>query len=235
MKNLYLFLTIILFSFNIQAQEEDSIYSFTIQEAIDFALENQKDVINAGLDADIAKYKVRETVGMGLPQVTASFDLKDYEKIPTQFFPDFISPSVYGILYDENLIPVKKDVTEQLFPVQFGTRWNATAGVSASQLIFDPSYLIGVKASKAFRELSNKNLERTKLETAVSVTKSYYLVILLKERKKAIVANTIRIKKLQSDTKAMFDNGFIEKIDYDRVQVANLIVAMHKRNKTLRM
>ena len=124
-------------------------------------------------------------------------------------------------MYDENLIPIKKDASGQLFPVQFGTRWNATAGVSASQLIFDPSYLIGVRASKAFRELSNKNLERSKLETAVNVTKSYYLVLLLKERKKAIVANTVRIKKLQSDTKAMFDNGFIEKIDYDRVQVAN--------------
>ena len=118
------------------------------------------------------------------------------------------------------------------FPVQFGTQWNATAGINATQILFDPSYLIGVKASKAFRELSSKNLERTKLETAVAVTKSYYLILLLKERKKLIDANVVRVRKLHSDTKSMFDNGFIEKIEFDRVQVTNNNVETESVNFT---
>ncbi len=221
MKNLKAIVFLLMFCINAIAQSTDTSFSFSIKQAVDFALQNQKDVVNAQLDAEISRYKVRETIGMGLPQVNVSFDLKDYEKIPTQFIPDFISPSVYQILYDENLIAQKKEASGQLFPVQFGARWNATAGVTASQLIFDPSYLIGVQASKAFRELSQKNLERTKIETAVTITKAYYLILLLRERKKVIDANTERLRKLLNDTKALFENGFVEKIDFDRIQVAN--------------
>jgi outer membrane protein TolC len=220
MKKIYAGFFVLFLSANLLAQPTDSTYNFSLKEAIDYALQNQKNVVNAELDAQVAHQKVRETVGIGLPQLSASFDLKDYEKIPTQFFPDFISPSVYGILYDENLIAQKKDASNQLFPVQFGTQWNATAGISASQLLFDPSYLIGVSASKTYRELFRKSLERTKIETAVAVSKAYYNVLLLRERKKVLDANLERIRKLLGDTKAMYDNGFVEKIDVDRLQVA---------------
>ena len=142
MKKLYLFLLNIIFWLPIVAQQADSTFNFSLTQAVDYAMKNQKDVVNAQLDEEISHQKVIETVGMGLPQVSASFDLKDYEKIPTQLFPDFISPSVYRILYDENLIPNEKDVSGRLFPVQFGTRWNATAGISASQLLFSPSFFI---------------------------------------------------------------------------------------------
>ena len=221
MKKLNVVLFLLIFCSRAIAQNADTTYSFSIKQAVDFAMQNQKEVVNAQIDAEISRYKVRETVGMGLPHVNASFDLKDYEKIPTQFIPDFISPSVYQILYDENLIGQKKDASGQLFPVQFGAKWNATAGVTASQLIFDPSYLIGVQASRAFKELSEKNLEHTKIETAVTITKAYYLVLLLRERNKVVEANTLRLQKLLNDTKALFENGFVEKIDFDRIQVAN--------------
>ncbi len=221
MKKLNVVLFFMIFCFRALAQNTDTSYSFSIKQAVDFAMQNQKEVVNAQIDAEISRYKVRETVGMGLPQINASFDLKDYEKIPTQFIPDFISPSVYQILYDENLVGQKKDASGQLFPVQFGAKWNATAGITASQLIFEPSYLIGVQASRAFKELSEKNLERTKIETAVTITKAYYLVLLLKEREKVVEANTQRLQKLLNDTKALFENGFVEKIDFDRIQVAN--------------
>lgn len=220
MKKIYVTFFTLLFFLELSAQQTDSTYNLSIKQAIEYALQNQKEVINAQLDAEIAQSKVNETVGMGLPQISASFDLKDYEKIPTQYFPDFISPSVYGILYDENLIAQKKEATNNLFPVQFGTRWNATAGITATQLIFEPSYIIGVSASKTYRELFKKNFQRTKIETAVAVTKAYYSVLLMRERKKVLDANLERLKKLHSDTKALFENGFVEKIDVDRLQVA---------------
>src|SRR4051794_21084831 len=104
MKNLITtFLSIILCA-SVYAQDIDSTYSFNLYEAVEFALQNQKDVLNAQIDAEISHNKVKETVGIGLPQISASFDIKDYEKIPTSFIPDFISPTVYDILYNESLI-----------------------------------------------------------------------------------------------------------------------------------
>jgi outer membrane protein len=204
MKKIHVLLSLMAFTYFASGQSADSTYNFTIKQAVDYALQHQKDVLNAELDAEIAVHKVRETVGIGLPQLNASFDLKDFEKIPVSLVPAEFFGGEKG----------------SFVPIQFGTRWNATAGLSASQLIFDPSYIVGVSASKTYRELSRKNLERTKLETAVTITKAYYSVLLLRERKKVIDANIARLKKLSSDTKAMYDNGFVEKIDADRTQVA---------------
>lgn len=182
---------------------KDTTMQLSIKQAVDYALKFQKDVINAELDAEIAKAKVNETIGIGLPQLNASFDIKDFEKIPTQLIPAEFFGGPAGTYA----------------PVQFGTRWNATAGLNASQILFDPSYLVGVSASKTYRELSVKNLQRTRLETAISVTKAYYSVLLIRERKKVVDVNVNRLDKLLNDTKAMYKNGFIEKIDLDRVQV----------------
>lgn len=204
MKKLISSIFLILVSINARGQSADSTMRLSIKEAIDYAMNNQKDVQNAAIDADISRYKVKETIGIGLPQLNGSFDVKDYEQIPTSLIPAQFFGGKEG----------------EYAAVQFGTRWNATGGLSASQLIFDPSYLIGVAASKTYRELTEKNLNRTKIETAVTVTKAYYTLLLVRERKKIIDANVLRLLKLYNDTKAMFENGFIEKIDLDRVHVA---------------
>ena len=52
-----------------------------------YALENQKDVQNAKLDAEISKAQVKEILGIGLPQLNSSFDIKDYEELPTSLIP----------------------------------------------------------------------------------------------------------------------------------------------------
>jgi outer membrane protein TolC len=229
MPNRFCFSLIIslIISLYVSAQESGS---FTLQQAIEYAYQHQATVINAGIDEKIADAKVKEIIGMGLPQLSASFDVKDFEKIPTQFIPDFLSPAVYHILKDENLVQTEPANNNAVFPVQFGTRWNATAGLTASQLIFQPSYLVGVQASKTYREISRKNLTRTKVETAVAVSKAYYSTLVSRERFKLLEANVVRLQKLKDDTKALYDNGFVEKIDYDRVVLAFNNVSTEKEN-----
>jgi outer membrane protein TolC len=78
---------------------------------------------------------------------------------------------------------------------------------------------VGLQASKTYKELSNKNLTRTRIETAVAVTKAYYSVLVSNEQLNLIDANLDRLRKSLSDTEAMFKNGFVEKIDVDRLTV----------------
>lgn len=205
----------------IRAQTADSIYRFTVKQAIAFALENQNDVRNAKLDVEISRAQVKEVTGIGLPQLNSSFDVKDFEEIPTSLIP--------GEFFDQE--------AGTYIPVKFGTRWNATGTISASQLLFDPTYLVGVSAAKTIRELSNKNLNRTEIETAVAVSKAYFNLILLMERKKAVDANLVRIQKLLDDTKALYTNGFVEKLDMDRVTVAfnNVNAEIEKFNRLVDM
>ncbi len=86
-------------------------------------------------------------------------------------------------------------------------------------MLFDGSYLVGLQASKTFKELSNKNLKRTRIETAVAVTKAYYSVLVSNEQLTLVDANLNRLRKSLSDTEIMFKNGFVEKIDVDRLTV----------------
>jgi outer membrane protein len=230
-KTKLLLLAAFLFSNSLFAQK-DSSYTLTLQQAIEYAYQHQKNVLNAQLDAQIADKKVSEIIGMGVPQVSASFDLKDFEKIPTTTLPDFITPSIYNVLFNENVIPRRDLGAVQQFPIQFGTRWNATAGLNASQLIFQPSYIVGVQASRTYRELSQKSLTRTKIETAVAVTKAYYGVLVSRKRLELLDANMTRVQKLRDDTKALYDNGFVEKIDYDRVALTYNNLSTEKENIT---
>ena len=201
----------------IHAQNKDSTkFSFSLQQAIDYAMQNQTKVQNAMYDEQIAKNKVKEITGIGMLQINGSFDVKDFLNIPTSVLP----AGVFGP------VPVA---------VKFGLPYSASAGIDATQLIFDGSYIVGLQATKVYLELSSKATQRTKIETIVAVTKAYYSVLLNGERMKLMEANVTRVKKLMDDTKALYDNGFVEKLDFDRITVTynNLVVEKEKIQRFL--
>src|SRR5882672_1361421 len=54
------------------AQQGQSAQSFTLEQCIDYAVQNSISAQNSILDQRIASSKVKETVGLGLPQITGS-------------------------------------------------------------------------------------------------------------------------------------------------------------------
>lgn len=192
--------------------------SFSLQQAIEYAYQHQKDFLNADLDVQIAKAKVNETIGIGLPQVSASFDVKDY------FTLNYLFPGVFAGGEPGTFVG---------FPIKTPS-YSATAGVTASQILFDGSYLVGLRATKTYRDFSQKNLTRSKIDVVVSVSKAYYNLLVNRQRLNLVDANLTRLKKLKDDTQAMYDNGFVEKIDIDRVVLTyNNIVT--EKEKTVRL
>ena len=187
-----------------KAQLTDSITKFSLQEAIDYAQSHQSSILNASIDEEIAKNTVKSTIGIGLPQLNGNVNFQDFLKIPTNLLPG----EIFG-----------KPGTQ--IPVQFGVQYQSSYGLELSQLLFDGSYLVGLQASKTFKELSNKNLKRSRIETAVGVTKAYYSVLVSNEQLSLLDANIDRLKKSFKDTQALFANGFVEKIDVDRLTVLN--------------
>ena len=195
--------------------------AFSLQQAIDYAMQNQKDVKNALLDEQIAKQKVKEVRGSGLPQINASYDFKYWNELPTQV--------IYGNPQNP-FAPATDPSMLAYIPLQFGTFFNSSAGVDASQLLFSGEYLVGLKASKVYAELSSRATQRTKIETVSTVTKAYYTALINEERMNLLTANITRLKKTLDETKALFENGFVEKLDFDRLTVTynNLVVEQEK-------
>jgi len=204
----YLFSALILLKAVSVSAQDGSGQKFTLEQAIEYGIKNQVDIRNAQIDAEIAKARTEELIGMGLPQIDASADINDYLEIPTSFVPTEFFGGAPG----------------EYAPVQFGQQYTASAGINATQLLFDGTYLVGVKASKTYVELAKKNLSRTKIETAVGISKAYYYVLVAEKRLQQLVVDISRLEKLRDDTKAMYDNGFVEKIDYDRIELSYNLV-----------
>ncbi len=200
-------------------QQEKKQYAFSLQQAIEFAWQNQVDIKNATLDYEIAQKRAKELFGIGMPQISGSADINNFIDIPTTFVPAEFFNGEPG----------------EFAPVKFGQKYSSSVGVSGSQLLFDGSYLVGVKAAKMYAEFIHKQANQTKIETAVTISKAYYNVLIANERMDLLTANVTRLKKLTDDTKAMYENGFVEKIDYDRTTLAynNIVTEKEKTERLL--
>ena len=202
---------------------------FSLQQAIDYAYKNSPNYLNAQNDVLMAKYKRKEVIGMAMPQINTSVDMKNFLKIPTSVLSNFVAPAVYqGVLAAQTTPSYTPTVDpERLNPAnyppiaaQFGTTFQANASVSASLLVFSADYLVGLKATKEYISLMNINVARSKAETVSQVSKAYYSVLVNKERVKLLYVNMIKLEKLLNDTKAINQQGFVEQIDVDRLEVA---------------
>ncbi|GIV27806.1 MAG: transporter [Bacteroidia bacterium] len=212
MKTLKTILVSLVFTISIPAQ--NNLKTFSLKEAIDYALTHSPTYLASETDVKSAKARNWEYTGIGLPQVSASFDLKDYIELPTSLLPGQFFGAPPGTYV----------------PVRFGTQYNANAGISVSQIIFSSDYISALQASKGLVELTQKNLQRTKIETQVQVTKAYLNALVAKERFNIIQTNIQKLEKLLHDTKTLHENGFVEKIDLDRIQIAynNLLTEKEK-------
>jgi outer membrane protein len=222
-----------------QTQPTGQTYSFSVAEATKYAYEHKDSVLNARLDVKSAEYRVKETTGIGLPQISGSASFQDYLKIPTVLFPDFITPSIYDVLIKQGIKdgsgnPIVQPPLGAAQPASFTQKYNSNIGVTLNQILFDGSYLVGLKASKTYKELSQRALIRTQIETGVSVTKAYYQVLVSNEQIKLLDANIAQLKLQLDQTVAQNKQGFVEKIDVDRitVQYNNLVTT---RENTLRL
>lgn len=201
----------------LHAQQQNQA-EFTLQAAIDYALKHNATYLNAEADANLNRYKRNEVLGQGLPQINASLDLKDNVKLPTSLLPGQFFGAPKGTY----------------IPVSFGVQYVATGGVQVSQLIFNSSYIVGLQASKELMNLSQKSIQRSKVETVQNVSKAYYGVLVNRERIKILDLNIDRVKTLKENTAALNQNGFVEKIDLDRLEV-NYNNLLTEKDKTQRL
>lgn len=178
------------------------------QQAIEYARKNSVQVKNALLDVLIQKQTNRDITSIALPQVNGSASVNDYLDIPTTLLPGEIIGQPAGTFT----------------PVKFGTKWNASAGVSLSQIIFDGQVFIALKARNGTISLQQRIAELTEENIKANVYKIYYQLVAGNIQIQLLDANIGRLEKLKHDVQVMYDNGFTEKLDIDKltVQIANL-------------
>jgi outer membrane protein len=103
--------------------------------------------------------------------------------------------------------------------VQFTPPYLGNAAVSLNQMIFDGSFFVGLEAARTYTQLSRKEHIKSEIEVTEMVTKAYYTLLVTRERMELVQKAYDRLDTLLRDTQAMYDNGFAEKIDINRVKV----------------
>ncbi len=208
-----LFIALMLGSGKMNGQQQPR--SFSLQESIDYARENNPNLKSAQAAITSSEARVGEILATGLPQINASGNLSDNYIIPTSFLP--------AAIFDPTA------AADEYVPVKFGTQYNGNASINLDQMIFNGSYFVGLKASKTYTELSRRDFIKAETDVVEAIKKAYYSVLVNKERADLVTKNFQRLDSLLKQTKAQYENGFVEKIDVNRIQVQyNNIVNANK-------
>ncbi len=196
-------LTLIILPYIIRGQENNESLNLSVNEAMEYALQNNTDVKNAQLDVIIADKQVWETTTIGLPQISASGSYFNNLSLATQLIPAEFFGGEPG----------------EFAEVQFGTKHTFNATLSVSQLIFSGSYIVGLQAARVYRSLSEKTLNKTEIDTKADVASTYYTILMAEETLITLQSNFEYLQDLYNQTKAMAEAGFTENIEADKLKV----------------
>lgn len=218
-------------------QPTDSV--FTLQTAIDYAMEHNYDVQKAELEVLKAKKKVWETTAMGLPQVNATFDANYMLKVPEQLeqfssIGDFFIP-IYDIFYAGGLIdqPTYEGIVNGLSEGSVSTddiRWGATLDISVSQLIFSGAYIVGLQASKTYQNFSKYMEQQSVVDLKEMVTNAYANVLIAEESKSVLQDILETTNNSIKEMEAMLEEGFVENTDVDQRRLTAATIETNLKN-----
>jgi outer membrane protein TolC len=188
------------------AAQEGRNYRFTLEEAVNFALDSNYMAINARRDIAKAIKQKWETTATGLPQIDAAVAYQNNLKQPVVLIPGEIAGGEAG----------------SFVPVIFGTKQNANAVATLNQLIFDGSYLVGLQAARAFLDYSENANEKTQLEVRKGVINAYCSVLLARELVEIFERNRINLEQNLQETRAIYENGLTEEEDVEQLEITLL-------------
>jgi len=213
MNKVFIFLALVLIASTSYSQNEEK-YSFTLEQAITFALDSNYTAINSRRDIAIALKRKWETTAAGLPQIDANLSYNNNLKQPVTLLPGEIVGGDPGTFV----------------PITFGTKESASATATLTQLIFDGSYLVGLQAAKTFLDYSENFDEKVQLEVRKGVINAYGSVLLSEELVSIFELNKTNLEKNLIETRAIYENGFTEEESVEQLEITLINIETQLKN-----
>ncbi|MFC7526746.1 TolC family protein [Parapedobacter sp. GCM10030251] len=165
----------------------------TLQDVIDYALENRPSVHQALIDEEIGEEEIASALSGWFPQINATGTYNYNVKIPT----NVIGGNV----------------------IQLGQKHVSAAVLQADQQILNPGLIQASKAARFIRQQNALNTENSRINTVVEVSKAYYDILTSEEQLNIIRENIERIQRQLNDAKARYETGIVDKTDFKRAQI----------------
>ncbi len=254
MKQGIIFLLVSFSTLFVFAQEADSntsaeekVLYLSLKDAKAYGMENHPSVRSSMVDVQLANERINEIKSIGYPQINAKIDLLYYPKLPVTILPGTFNPQqeiVFvearnmsdqvvqkGIpvpVLDNNGMPIPGPDSE----VTFGTKHNLSAGISLTQIAFDASYLVGLKLAKVYSKLSDQQARKTALDTQYDIEQTYLSALIAAENIVLLEKNMPTLERILFETTQLYENGFAEEIETDRIQLSKSNIETQIRNLT---
>ena len=219
---------LIYFSFMLQTLSAQTLMS--LDDAIQYGLENHNRLKLDNVAERKAQWEITEFKAIGLPKVNASINYQYYFATPVQPVEDFISPAVYGVLFQEGVIPTRDLGQPETFEFSLFQRNNLTGKVELSTLLFDGSYIYGLKAAKLYKTLVNQQQGTTAYQIKSDIVKAYTAVLIGEKNIEVLNKNLTTLNKSLTDITAIYESGFTESLDVDRIRLSLDNVTVEKEN-----
>ena len=197
MKKIILVSINLCFFFLTNAQEKNA--AISLEEAIDYAIEHSYNTRTSKNDIKSAYEKIKETTSSGLPQIEGKVDYQNWIQQQVNL-SDFNGDGI-----DEELI--------------FGKQQGINAFATVRQLLFDGSFLIAVKASKTYLDISVMANEKIELLTRENVINAYGNVLVTENSITILKGNIGILTKSLSDAKKIYKNGLNEEEDIEQLEI----------------
>ena len=203
----------LLFLITIPVQGQDTI-ELSLLAATEYAMKNNADIKSSALDVERARLEVMRVRAAGLPQINGKIEYSNFVISPTTLLPGELAGMPAGTY----------------IPVSFTQPHNMDAGVNGSQLLFDGSFFYGLRAIGQYRDLVEKQLESKRVELKYQINSAYFGVLVLDENLRLINKNLENLSKIFEETSALYEAGFVEEIEVDRLKLSldNLKVTKKK-------
>lgn len=177
--------------------------SYSLKQAIEFAKQNNSNIKIANLNSELRDKKVKEQIGSGLPQINFAGSLQNNLKIGTMLLPGALLGS-----------------SQEFIPVEFGTKYNLSAGVHLTQKVFDYSFWVGLDAAKLSNQISEQHIVKTEEDITYSVAVAYYSALVIQKQIENLKTILEASERTLNSIELKFENGMVKKIDVDRIKVS---------------
>jgi len=174
----------------------------SLQQCVQYGLTKNKGVLKSKLEVDRINEKRAETRAEYLPQVNGTVSVQDNLKLQTSILP--------GELIGQPGTQV---------PVQFGTKFNTSAGIDAKQVIYDQSLIYSMKLTRQSTKVSEINARKTEEQLIYDIASAYYAAQISFTQKQLVESNLSQIDSLYKITQIQFDNDAAKQLDLDKLTV----------------
>ncbi|MCV9387268.1 TolC family protein [Reichenbachiella ulvae] len=179
--------------------------SLTLDECIEYALENQPALEQSLIDQQIGRHEINASLAEWLPQISANYAL------------------------NHNIERQSMVIGDQT--IRMGQNYNSNIELRADQTLYSNEAFLASRASRNTRLRLEQDVASTKINTVVDVSKAFYDILLTREQLNILDENIVRQQKQYNDAFAQYENGIVDKTDYQRASIT-LANTRSSRNRT---